>query len=103
MCLSRSACVGVCARVSGCLSPPPTLGAPSQARFLQNCRGGGAWPGCGLHPLLVPVTPGAAFTINAASSRPVDPGAECFAKAGKMEPNQLFDGFGPLQPAVAAH
>ena len=34
---------------------------------------------------------------------PEDPGAKCFAKAGKMEPNQLFNGFGPLQPAVAAH
>jgi len=29
--------------------------------------------------------------------------AKCFAKAGKMEPNQLFNGFGPLQPAVAVH
>lgn len=28
---------------------------------------------------------------------------KCFAKAGKMEPNQLFNGFGPLQPAVAVH
>lgn len=26
---------------------------------------------------------------------------QCFAKAGKMEPNHLFNGFGPLQPAVA--
>lgn len=29
--------------------------------------------------------------------------AKCFAEAGKMEPNQLLDGFGPLQPAVAVH
>lgn len=28
---------------------------------------------------------------------------QCFAKAGKMEPNRLFNGFGPLQPAVAMH
>ena len=28
---------------------------------------------------------------------------KCFAKAGKMEPNQLLNGFGPLQPAVALH
>lgn len=26
---------------------------------------------------------------------------QCFAKAGKMEPNHLLNGFGPLQPAVA--
>lgn len=31
------------------------------------------------------------------------PALQCFAKAGKMEPNQLFNGFGPLQPAVAVH
>lgn len=31
------------------------------------------------------------------------PALQCFAKAGKMEPNQLFNGFGPLQPAVAMH
>lgn len=33
-----------------------------------------------------------------------DPGTanpQCFAKAGKMEPNHLLNGFGPLQPAVA--
>lgn len=28
---------------------------------------------------------------------------QCFARAGKMEPNRLFNGFGPLQPAVAMH
>lgn len=28
---------------------------------------------------------------------------QCFARAGKMEPNRLFNGFGPLQPAVAVH
>ena len=26
---------------------------------------------------------------------------QCFAKAGKKEPNHLLNGFGPLQPAVA--
>lgn len=31
------------------------------------------------------------------------PALQCFAKAGKMEPNHLFNGFGPLQPAVAMH
>ena len=36
---------------------------------------------------------------------PVGPDSplKCFAKAGKMEPNQLFNGFGPFQPAVAVH
>lgn len=34
---------------------------------------------------------------------PVGPDSplKCFAKAGKMEPNHLLNGFGPLQPAVA--
>lgn len=38
-----------------------------------------------------------------ASLLPLDEKPECFAEAGKMEPNQLLDGFGPLQPAVAVH
>ena len=40
------------------------------------------------------------FTAAAVSvSETVIP--QCFAKAGKMEPNHLLNGFGPLQPAVA--
>lgn len=34
---------------------------------------------------------------------PTPTSLQCFAKAGKMEPNHLFNGFGPLQPAVGLH
>ncbi|KAB5546393.1 hypothetical protein PHYPO_G00071520 [Pangasianodon hypophthalmus] len=42
-----------------------------------------------------------AAAVSSSTTVPLIP--ECFAKAGKMEPNQLFYGFGPLQPAVAVH
>lgn len=44
------------------------------------------------------------FTSSSFSTlSPVGPDLplKCFAKAGKMEPNHLLNGFGPLQPAVA--
>lgn len=41
--------------------------------------------------------------LLADTANPRGPRTKCFAEAGKMEPNRLFTGFGPLQPAVAAH
>lgn len=43
-----------------------------------------------------------AFSAHIFSS-PTATSLQCFAKAGKMEPNHLFNGFGPLQPAVGLH
>lgn len=40
-------------------------------------------------------------TADAAQSVSETAIPQCFAKAGKMEPNHLLNGFGPLQPAVA--
>lgn len=42
----------------------------------------------------------ASSLLPVTSSGP-DSTLKCFAKAGKMEPNHLLNGFGPLQPAVA--
>lgn len=39
------------------------------------------------------------FAVPMSAPQTVIP--QCFAKAGKMEPNHLLNGFGPLQPAVA--
>lgn len=44
---------------------------------------------------------GSLHSTAAAVSVPETVIPQCFAKAGKMEPNHLLNGFGPLQPAVA--
>ena len=59
--------------------------------------------------LLTPCLSGPCLLTSSSSSlstlSPVGPDSplKCFAKAGKMEPNQLINGFGPFQPAVAVH
>ena len=104
------ACVSVSGHVTDPQTPPPSLPhayspQPNRTRGplgpggLREGWGCTAWTPCG--PISSRLHPEAAFIVDAAVSR--GPGTECFAKAGKMEPNQLFDGFGPLQPAVAMH
>lgn len=51
--------------------------------------------------LFLDQTTATSWKHHAHAADPEAANPQCFAKAGKMEPNHLLNGFGPLQPAVA--